>query len=388
MIYIFLSYVNSGFAFKSLSRPQAGETLQRRFIKSLSEQLSTDDYLNIYTMDTISSFPKTSKLFVNGSESILGDRINLKKIAYVNVVLLKNLSVMFAIIKELLSLLLVHKNSNFRIITYNTHYHYSLPSRLMNKLFSDKFKNFVLLVDMPEHFVYEKKRTILYRLEDLYSKKNFCKCDGFITMVDSSINDFCSIDRIFNFKLPVEKINVISSKPSNKLNDINLVFVGALEDYYGIKELLNILEELPNNYNFHFFGSGELSTMLKSEKNNIVYHGFVDEKQLYSILNFADGFLLFIKNKKLHKYQIPSKLFLYLQYHVRIFTNYSSNRNLNLSNIVNFIESDDVSNWAYQITTSFENSDVQISGAEKNFRRIFLEPHFSSKFDGISKFLK
>ena len=52
------------------------------------------------------------------------------------------------------------------------------------------------------------------------------------------------------------------------------------------------------------------------KKNNIINHGYIDEKKLLSKLKFFEYGLIFLRDKKtkiLNKYSFPSKTFTYVE---------------------------------------------------------------------------
>jgi len=122
-------------------------------------------------------------------------------------------------------------------------------------------------------------------------------------------------DELLNFD------NKISTITDN--SKLNVGYVGSLYTGKGIEVIMGIAHKLPNLM-FHIVGGKEDDILYWQEKsisNNIKFHGFVTQKNIYKYLNSFDVLLLpnqpdiYIENKKdmnIGEYTSPLKMFEYM----------------------------------------------------------------------------
>ena len=96
-----------------------------------------------------------------------------------------------------------------------------------------------------------------------------------------------------------------------------IVYTGTLISYDGIQELLDAVTLLPEDkYELHIYGTGPLLDLVKeyqSNYENIIYYGYLKNKEIKSVLSQADILLnIRISNFYTDIFGFPSKLIEYI----------------------------------------------------------------------------
>jgi len=125
---------------------------------------------------------------------------------------------------------------------------------------------------------------------------------------------------IYEFKSQFQKINkkVPTIIYSGSIGDIN-----SPSGYTGLENLLEAFSKLKiKNINLWIFGKGEskkLNLLIKNDKR-VKFYGFVNQKKLISLCEYADVFIN-PRPSKINKFNFPSKVLLYLNFNKPIISN-------------------------------------------------------------------
>jgi glycosyltransferase involved in cell wall biosynthesis len=112
------------------------------------------------------------------------------------------------------------------------------------------------------------------------------------------------------------KIDVNLELKKNKFKDKKIiVFSGALREIYSIRDLIEISNRLPENFELHIYGKGDLYVeLITAEKSNpkIRYFGFVTFEESIKKQTEAMFLVILFKGKLHHKLMFSNKLVEYL----------------------------------------------------------------------------
>lgn len=122
------------------------------------------------------------------------------------------------------------------------------------------------------------------------------------------------------------KILISTEKDFSAVNNSNyFVFAGALEEYNGIKDIVDYWVNNQNNFNLHIYGKGTLESYIVDCANNtenIKYFGFANESVIINDQLSAFGNFCFRNSTGINqKYFFPSKFFNVLASPGRSFVN-------------------------------------------------------------------
>lgn len=272
------------------------------------------------------------------------------------------------------------KNKDYDII----HAH-DLDGLITGKL-ATFMKEKIFIYDSHEFFSGYKSNKIEKKI--YYIEKIFLSKKDFIITVSESIAEKLknfynpkAIEIIKNapyFKKIILKNNLLREEFKIENGKIILLYQGGIIKNRGLKELVEIIEKLDNNYNLVFIGKGnykkELQTYVKNKKieYKIFFKDFVENNKLLDYTNSADIGIYFIENKCLnHYYCLPNKVFEFIQGEIPVITsNFPDLERLIMSNkiglAVNPNDLEEIVNSIKKITEDKENYVENIKESKKN----------------------
>ena len=129
--------------------------------------------------------------------------------------------------------------------------------------------------------------------------------------------EYYEISKFFNLKILIAsdfppKHNLLIYKKKKKINHLNLLYVGRIDDLKNLKLVLKILIEFQNKFqnkytiNFNIIGNiadqnywNECKSHIKklNKSYNIIYLGFIDNKKLYNYFNLNHLYISLTKGE-------------------------------------------------------------------------------------------
>jgi|GEM_PF-3791133 len=298
-----------------------------------------NDKMEIFSVLPFASFPKSSTMFIN-KKTYKEKNIVINSIPFINIFALKQISiilyVIFIILKEL-------SNTKITVITYNAPTIYSLPISLLSKIFNNRIIKVCLVVDIPIMFQKKKGiREIARKFENFLSLKLFKNYDGMITLVENTVTNFTNLKKylVINYS-PLESISTNVKDLKLDRNKINITFTGAVEEYYGIKEMIQTMKYLSEEYCLNIFGSGSLDDYVIGQSrldSRIIHHGRVAHDVSIEAQKQSDLLFLVRTDEMLNKFGLPSKVIEYLSSGTPVITNKIESIPTELYKYLNFYE--------------------------------------------------
>lgn len=175
--------------------------------------------------------------------------------------------------------------------------------------------NIKIVQTLRDYHLLCPKTTLLNRLNEVCISENFiCKIYRKINKKDSSLVDIVTAPSKFTLDIFKEngyfkgvkskyiynaidvdnnKLNCIYKYRKNKkMNEINFIFIGALDKHKGIDILLESFYKNKNSdIRLHIAGKGNLEELVKNYveiDNRIVYHGFLNENEKEELILNCD----------------------------------------------------------------------------------------------------
>lgn len=328
----------------------AGNNLEKGILGEMNKH--SDIY--IYSVKPLAPFPKDNRVFVK-SEKIKVDSISINNIGYINIEMLKHLTIFFNLFLKLfiqIFSLKIFQKEKVVIINYNSFPIISFPSIIISRIFNVKI--LCLVIDIPIIIIKKgnKLKEILKKIYNDMSLYLFKKYHGMITLVEQTIIDFAPHTPYICIKYAFESDNYEFEK--NKVFNVNynIVYTGALENYYGIKEMIETIKILPEKYILNLYGNGSLVDYIKNESvenSRIQYHGVVSHNQAKKAQQEADLLILLRTEKSINRYSFPSKILEYIASGVPIISSQIESIPNDLNEFIHYLSSENPQNLAQEI---------------------------------------
>ena len=261
--------------------------MQTSILMELNRRSEIDE-LHVISILPIRPFPKSSKLFIKSERIELSEGITTKKVGFINIPIIKQLTIVFGVIHNLLKVYRrLDKKSNTVIYYFNMNLILSVPVHIVSRIIP--IKKVCLIVD-PINFP-NSTNTLRGHISQLifrFTNKLLRKNDGIVSFVENYINSFCpdvphEIVEV-GIELPGRQFDLKEFPRNNE--KIILMFSGAIEEYNGIKHMIEIVKNLPSNYELHVFGGARgvgLTDYVIDESmrnNRIKYFGYQENSKV------------------------------------------------------------------------------------------------------------
>ncbi len=291
----------------------AGNKMQWNVLKGLAESGEFD--IECLTISPRAVFPKERKLFQKRESSILLDRVRQTKIPYANVPVLKQVSQINSMCREVRKIL--KRNPDAIMFGFNVFPQVGVPMRKLKKKFP-KAKTFCLLADLP---IDDKtnRRGISQWLRTKFDRstwKNMSACENFIVLNEYVASAYLQGKPyiVVDGGLSEDEIRPYEFTSKTKKN---VLFCGALTEYNGILNLLKAMELLDDKeIMLDIYGGGYLENEVEEftkTHSNVRYHGKVSNRE--AMKKQREAWLLINPRKVddlIAKVTFPSKMFEYM----------------------------------------------------------------------------
>lgn len=264
-------------------------------------------------MAPIGAYPNCKKFF--WSKGVID---GVKYIKFINVILLKQLTVIFYLFFYLLKWSVINRGEK-KVVVFTFIYLPFLCSMIPFKIFS-KIKFISFIPDMPSYeFSYSENDGILKRkLIPIYislSNKMIGLLDYFIFITKHMKNVFpnrpyCVVEGLVDIKMEN------AAEPEKLESKKAAMYAGALFEKFGISTLIDAFSQINGDFELWLFGTGDAVSEIKqkaAQDPRIKYFGSLPNDK---ILKFQKKALLLINprfsSKEFTKYSFPSKLMEYL----------------------------------------------------------------------------
>ena len=248
------------------------------------------------------------KMFVKSNIDKINDDIDIKKIGFVNIPIMKQICVFFSLLINIIRE--CSRKEETLLMTYNTLSYTALPCIVVGKLFG--IKTVGIIADLP----IIKKKNILKRVEDLIEIDLIKRFSILIPLTKYIAEDFApSVPYIVVEAGQNEQLLSLNDKKSKENFDI--VFSGTLNSLSGIELAISAMRLIKqNNVFLHIYGRGELEDYVVravKENENIIFHGFVNNEEMMKIQQDANILICpRLLDSFTTKYTFPSKVLEYM----------------------------------------------------------------------------
>lgn len=291
-------------------------------------------------------------IFVKSKELNDG-QANLCTVSYINVPVIKQISICCSIKKRLKKEKI---NKDTILVVYNTMSIFALPVLKAAKKYNCKCV--AIIADLPIKF----KKNVFRRMEDERQIGYISKFDAIIPLTEHIAFDFapdkpyCVVEAGCDTK---DCRNEIGKKQNDDKKHI--VFSGTLNQLSGIDLIINAMDYVYPNIVLDVYGKGDLVGFVKDkESQNIIYHGVVANDEMMEIQAKAD---LLVCPRRFDdfttKYTFPSKVLEYINAGVPVLANALKGIPQEYEKYVTLSEHDDPLTWSKYI------NEILIDNPEK-----------------------
>lgn len=297
----------------------AGNRFQLGFLGALKDRCE----LNVKTQIVKPGWPGSKVLLEKRFCEELMDGLEFETLPYINIRLLKELTVMVSAAKSIIGFCRRNRKENCVVISYNGNGSFSIPILALRKIFHYKY---VCMVVDPPLYQGTTKRTgafykFLYKAMARSFQKAALECDECVVLNAYYAEEYLHRKDYFvldcGVSVPEEKteeadLDVTECWEIGSLKK-HIVFTGTLHEHSGILRFIEMFREIGNElFDLHIWGKGiyeEEVTKIASEADGVFYHGFLPNDEIRRIQKKAD-FLLCPNTIEhpINKVAFPSKI--------------------------------------------------------------------------------
>lgn len=291
----------------------AGNKFQIQFLEALRASSGVAPF--IFSILPVGMFPKSKTIFVPSGTITLNNELKGWLIPFVNVLILKQLTMGAAILCYLVRWLWQHRRTRCFVFVYNVYPPMSFPV-LLAKCFMGG-KAVAIVPDFPHNlsFNFQGLKGVLQRINVWFESHCLIHFDGIIPFTQYIVDDFAPNRPMLVMEGGVDPADV---KPELKISDVPsmeriCLFSGALSEINGIDLLLKAFSLIPDpNYRLWIFGKGPLESAVRVamlQDKRIVYGGFLPNVEVMRLQQQATVLLNARPTDQLiTRYTFPSKL--------------------------------------------------------------------------------
>jgi len=318
---LYIGFVTSNDDALKFQTSFAGNDAELKFVTKVLTKIADEKNIkicsysyNIYNRESeIISSPKEFKIN-------LDSKIKCYGIMILHIKILRQLLAFFSIlaflIKEVRKLNKDSiENKDILIVTCNTYPLFSVPAIIVCKIFKIPIATYLI-----DGFYNLDHKNIFIRNYSKLASALLKKYQYVITLCEKIIEDFCVSSQKTISITPIDlfPLEYLSLKSNNKFK---LFFAGGIAPLNGIREYIDLMKYLNNDYELYIYGRGELLNFLieNTKKDNRIHYGGVLSKDEIMQLESSSNILLIIRpmisenQNNITKYGIPYKLLEYLQ---------------------------------------------------------------------------
>ncbi len=308
---LFLGYAVDKEVISSLSGGSvAGNKMQINVLQAMQKYVEEIYPITIYP---VAVFPRDKKIFIKREFIDLKIGLNAVRVSFWNFPLLKQYSQIVSMYRE--AKRYIKKNRDAIVFTFNMYPQIGNPAVKLKKKFSSQVVS--LLADLPIDDDYQRKgfSGFLRRIFDNQTKKNIKQADKLIVLNKNARNEFASGTDYIVIEGGINPEEFSSELPKKMPRTKNIVYGGSLQEYSGIKQLVESMELVMDEaVILDIYGDGALREFLENYPSDKVrYHGSVSNSEMLEIQKNA---WLLVNPRPIEdaiaKVTFPSKMFEYL----------------------------------------------------------------------------
>lgn len=298
----------------------AGNKMQLGFIRSFYRHLGN---VQVISVEPHQQWRGNGKIVVGGKNETIDNKIPIKKVFFINLIVIKQITIWLSIFINLMVWGLKNYNDKEKvIIVYNTVSYFAIPVLLISTILN--CKSLAIVADLP---IKKSNKSLISRLEDYLEVKLIKKFNLLISLTKNIVQDFGNKQPYLVIEAGIEeKIfqSIAVVKRKSKIFDI--VFSGSLNELSGIELAIKAINKIEDKtIRLNIYGKGIMEKFVResAENNpNIKFHGNVSNAEIMLIQRKAD--LLIAPREPddyTTKYTFPSKLVEYMATGVPVICN-------------------------------------------------------------------
>lgn len=354
--------LNSNSKEKASVAPVNYETM---LAKGLMENGAKVDVLSI---PAVSAYPNSIYKYMTGKQETIEDSINIQWVPFVNIQLLKQLTIKINVEKLLEKWLKDNQNVKDKVVLmYSIYPPYSEPAIRLCKKYGCHIS--AVITDLPEYmYSWKNSNGIRGWYSKRLSKKMIelqGKCDSYILFT----NPMAAKMRIENKPFIVSEgfcdISIFDDIPTQeKYTRKTIVYGGNLSKLYGIKNLVKGFMQTDIDAELHLYGAGEDSIFIEEcakQDSRIKFFGRVNRKTLLIALKKAN---LLVVNKPTSddysNYSFSSKILEYMASGTPLLTTKVGGMPKEYYDYLYFFDEESIEGIKYSLEKTISISDKQL----------------------------
>lgn len=292
----------------------AGNKMQLGIAKNLFiENKKKLSILSVEPYQQSRVFDRRKKIIFQ-SNSKLENIISAKNIFFINIILIKQISIFFSLLFNIMKWIFSNKKSEKIIIVYNSVSFFAGPVLILTKILN--IKSLVIVADVPIN----SNKKLLSKIEDKIEILLIRFFDLIVPLTKYISSDFADNKKNIVIEAGVDikdyKIEKLEKKEQNINDKYIVLFSGTLNELSGIEvviEAFNLIND--DSIELHIYGEGPCKKQLeKLVKNSQIL--FLGQKRNEDILKLQKHADLLVSPRLpddfVTKYTFPSKILEYI----------------------------------------------------------------------------
>lgn len=367
---IFMGYVVPEETAERLSgASNAGNKMQLNLLKYLAPQV---DNLTVTTIYPVSSFRTDGRLFYRRKEGKLINKINVIRISFINIVLLKQIIQIIGNYKEVKKL--VKKRPDSILLTFNMYPQVGIPAIWIKKRYGCEIVS--LLADLPIDDNYER-RGIGKKIFEWFNKLTrnaIQQIDKAVVLNKYAWEKYAPQAKclVMDGGIDIDEESEESLVGTIKKVRRNLLYSGSLNEYSGVRELVEAMAYVKDSsIELDIYGEGNLREYVMAKCNDrIHYYGKVSNKEMLDCQKRA---WILINPRPVDdaiaRVTFPSKIFEYLNSLTPVITTRLNGFTKEYNDLMLFAESNEPKELAATINMAGEMNEDVLENMAENARK-------------------
>ncbi|NLW13526.1 MAG: glycosyltransferase family 4 protein [Trueperella sp.] len=305
----------------SIAISRAGNLFQRNMLRSLKAVGAAPSV--VLSQFPVPKFPRSRRIYVSG-KSLSTDGISLRMLPFLNVPVLRQVSIGFQVIRSLVRWSRNVRGAKKVVMTYNLSEPPGLFTLIGARLIGATAVAALLDVNVPGETV---PNTLVRRLDFALQNHIIPRYDAVIAINEHIVSDLCpsSPHIIIEGGVTQEFLDLFEESNPRVEPPFTVVFAGALSEANGIREMIQAFKLLPNTgFRLQIAGRGHLEDLVRKASDDdprIEYHGYLSHDAVLEMYKGASVLLNMRLTSRINtRYFVPSKLMEYLATGVPIIT--------------------------------------------------------------------
>jgi len=305
---------------KHLGPSVAGNKMQMGIIKELFRFYN--EKMSILTEYPVAAYPREKVIYMDDRIIELTKGITARRVPFLNFFILKQTTLIINAFFQICKWAIVNRNEPKVVLCFNAFPYVALPIQWAANLF--KFKTICILADPPIEVLNRGfLGRIAKKIEDDSTRCSINKFDGLVVLNEHAALEYAPASKYIvvdgGFDLEdLEKVECGGQWKAMESDEcFRVVYSGAIIEYNGIKNLLEVSKKINNTrFRLEIYGDGPLVQYVKDRCEDDPRISYMGNKPNVEIMQIQQKAALLVNprhiDEPISKFTFPSKIIEYM----------------------------------------------------------------------------